>query len=114
MATPSAPALPRQQRLERVERVGFRDRLVVAPAQHAGKADGDAALVALARRDALEAKLEHLRRCEASNRTEGLERGAADDRVHLADFLVRQARIGLGERHQLARAGLLARAPDGE
>ena len=82
-------AMPGQQRLERVQRVGFRNRLVAAPAQHAGEADGDAAFVPLTRRDALEAKLEDLRRVKASHRTEGLERGAADDCVHLVNFLVR-------------------------
>src|SRR3984957_13307926 len=99
---PSAPPA-RPQRLEHVERVGFRDRFVVAPAQHAGEADGDAAFVAFAGRDALKAKLEDLRGVEAPHWTKGLERGATDDCVHLADLLIRQPRIGLGEWHQLAR-----------
>ena len=49
---------------------------------------------------------------EAAHRAEGLDRGAADDRVHLADLLVGEPRIGLGERYELAVAGFLAGAPD--
>src|SRR5262249_19707998 len=70
--------------------------------------------VTLARRNALEAELEDLCGTKTPHRTVALDRGAADDGVHLADFLVRKARICLGERHQLARSGLFARAPDGE
>jgi hypothetical protein len=49
-----------QQRLEVVERVDLVHGLVVAPAEHAGEAEGDAGLVAGGGLDALEADLEDL------------------------------------------------------
>ena len=70
--------------------------------------------MALARRDALEAEFEHLRRLDAADRAEGLDRRLADDRVHLAHLGVREAGIGLGEGHELAVGCVFVGAPDGE
>ena len=86
--------------------------LSCADAQHAREAHRDAALVAGAAVDALEAELEHQRRPHAAHRAELLERGPADDRVDAAELLVGQARVGLGEGHQLQRVRVPA-APCG-
>ena len=80
-------------------------RLVVADAQHAREAHRDAALVARAAVDALEAELEDQARPDAAHRAELLERGLPDDAVDDLELLVGEARVGLGERHQLQRSG---------
>jgi hypothetical protein len=97
-------ASPKQRR-QRRERVGFLDRLVDAPAQHAREAHGDARLVARRALDRLEAELEDQRRRDAAHRAELLERRAPHDRVDLADLLVGEARVRLRERHELAALG---------
>ena len=64
--------------------------LSAADPQHAREAHRDAALVARAPVDALEAELEHHRRLDAAHRTELLERGAPDRAIDVAKLFVGQ------------------------
>src|SRR5258705_3404624 len=85
-----------------LERIRLPDRLVLAHPQHAGKPHGDAGLVARGALDSLESQLEDQLRLHRAHRAEALERVPADEGVHLADLLVGEAGVGLGEGDELA------------
>src|SRR6185295_1198596 len=106
-------ALLRQQRVQAVQRVGFLDRLVDAPAQDSRKAHRNARLVPRRARNSLEAELEHQRRRDAAHRSEFFYRRLADDRVDLFYLFVAQARVRLGEGDQPPAAATFLR-PDRE
>ncbi|MNP05976.1 hypothetical protein D3C76_979420 [compost metagenome] len=64
--------------------------------------------------DAFETQFKHQARLDADHRAEFFHRGSAHDAVDLAHLLIGQPRIGFGERHQRALAGVRWRVPDGE
>src|SRR5215204_2430163 len=84
------------------ERVRVLSALVRAPAEHAWKADGDAGTMSGGSGDAFEAELEDVDRLDVAHRPEALERMPSNPAIHLGDLLVRQAGIGLRDRHELA------------
>src|SRR3954467_5587697 len=53
-------------------------------------------------RDALKSEFEHVHRFDVANRPEALPGVAPDPLVHLRDFVVRQARVRLGDGDKLS------------
>ena len=90
----------RDQRLQRLQRVGLRRRLVPADAGDAGEAHGDAGLVAGRRLDGVEGDFEHELRRDGAHRAEALHRVLADEAVELHELLIGEAGIGLADRHE--------------
>jgi len=91
--------------------VGLVGGFVAAPAAYAGEPHGDAALVAAGALQPLKGQLKHLQRLHGLHRPKPLGGVAADPAVQGRDLLVVQARIGLGEAHQLCRAVASAGGP---
>ena len=85
-----------------LERIGLLRGLVLAPAEHAWKADGDTGPMPGGSRDALETELEYVDRLHVAHRPEPLAGVTADPLVQIGDFLVRQSRVRLGDWHELA------------
>src|SRR5436190_11512740 len=101
----------RQQSLQLRQRVGLVQWLVVADPQHAREANGDAALVARAAIDSLEAQLEHEARPDAAHGAELLERRRPDDAVDDLELRAGEAGVRLGEGDELKRAFARRLAP---
>ena len=76
-------------------------RIVVAHAQHAREAHGDAGLVARACVDAFEGDLENQAGLATAHRAEFIQRGGSDDFVHGSEFNVGQAGVGFRAGQQL-------------
>src|SRR3954463_10845467 len=66
-----------------IERVSFLDFLVRAPAQHAGKSQGNPRSMSWRPGDALKSEFEHVHRFDVANRSEALPGVAPDPLVHL-------------------------------
>src|SRR5690606_9185155 len=80
-AWPAPPSS--RQRLQRGQHVGLRGGLVVAPAQDAREAYGNAGLVPAAAVHRLEAQLEHVYRFHRAYGAEAFQRMRADPAVEL-------------------------------
>ena len=74
----------------------------MAPATDAREAHRQAALVTFGGLQTFEGQLKYQGRLDRSNRTKALGGVGADPAIHLPDLAIVEARVGLGEGHQLA------------
>src|SRR5262245_31988540 len=84
------------------ELVRFGGGLVAPLAGDARETHRNPRFVPRRQRDALEVQLEHARRLDAAHRSEALDGVAANPGIELENLLVRQSRVGLRDRRELA------------